>query len=199
MGRWLLALLLLPMMSPLPALGDAVDLESGRQAYQRCAVCHRADGAGREDGTFPRIAGQHRTVIAAQLTAIRSGQRPNPVMEPHAQALLDDRELADVSAYVASLPVPNEHGLGPGEELERGERLYRAECSSCHGERGEGDAERVVPAIAEQHYAYLLRRARSLASWGQNGHPRIARSLDRLTDAELRAVMDFASRLAVDD
>ena len=191
------ALLALLLASPPLAEGDApaIDLEAGRRAYERCAVCHRPDGGGRADGTFPKIAGQHSAVIEAQLGAIRSGRRSNPVMEPHAQALLDDRELAEVSAYIASLPVPPERGLGPGEELERGQRIYRADCASCHGVAGEGDPERLVPVVAGQHYAYLLRRARMLASWGQNGHPATDRPLDQLTDAELRAVMDYAARL----
>ncbi|MDJ0851644.1 MAG: cytochrome c4 [Myxococcota bacterium] len=199
--RKLTVLTLAALALATPALGDeppVVDVESGRRAYERCAVCHREDGAGRADGTFPKIAGQHSSVIEAQLVAIRSGRRPNPVMEPHARTLLDDRELSEVAAYIASLPTPSERGLGPGEELERGERIYRADCVGCHGEGGEGDAERLVPVVAGQHYAYLLRRARSMASWGRNGHPATQRPLDEFTDAELRAVIDYAARLSTD-
>jgi cytochrome c553 len=177
----------------------AVDLEPGRRAFQRCAVCHRADGAGRPDGTFPKIAGQHSSVIVAQLDAIRSGARPNPVMAPHIEVLVDEREIADVAVYVESLPAPALRGLGPGEQLEQGERIYRSECASCHGAGGEGDAVRRVPVVAGQHYAYLLRRARNLASWGQNGHPATERPLDEFSDAELRAVMDYAARLQATD
>ncbi len=173
----------------------SADLVSGERIWQRCAVCHGADGAGRPDGTFPRIAGQHDSVVRAQLAAIRSGTRSNPVMQPHVEDLVDDRELADVAAYVAALPRRGACGLGPGNDLERGERIYRETCESCHGDDGLGDAERLVPVISCQHYAYLLRRARDLASWSRNGHPATERPLDAFTDPELRAVMDYAARL----
>lgn len=180
-----------------PAAEPDADLADGRAAYERCAVCHGPDGAGRTDGTFPKIAGQYRSVVFAQLVAIRSGARPNPVMEPHAQALTDDRELEDVAAYVASLPKPAAVGLGPGDRLERGGSIYRRTCAGCHGVAGEGDAEQRVPYVAGQHYAYLLRRVRSFASWGpqSDAHPATEPPLAGFTDAELQAVVDYAGRL----
>ena len=171
------------------------DIEEGRRAYEGCTACHGEDGGGRADGTFPRIAGQHRTVIMAQLDAIRNGTRPNPIMEPHANALLDEEQVAQVAAYVAALAFRGEAGLGPGDDLERGEQLYGSDCAGCHGKRGQGDGARLVPAVAGQHFDYLLRRARSLGSWGQLRHPSEGRPLEEYTDSELRAVADFAGRL----
>jgi cytochrome c553 len=171
------------------------DLEGGRRAYERCAVCHGADGSGRADGTFPRIAGQHRSVVVAQLNAIRDRTRPNPIMAPHARALLDEEQVLQVATYVAGLAFTGEPGLGSGDDLERGERLYRSDCADCHGEGGKGNADRLVPALAGQHYSYLLRRARDLGSWQEVRHPWDGRPLEEYTDAELRAVVDFAGRL----
>lgn len=171
------------------------DLEDGRRAYERCTVCHGADGGGRADGTFPRIAGQHRAVVVAQLTAIRNGTRPNPIMASHARALLDEEQVLQVATYVAGLPFNGEPGLGPGDDLERGERLYGSDCADCHGDLGQGHAARLVPAVAGQHYDYLLRRARDLGSWQEVLHPWDGRPLEEYTDAELSAVVDFAGRL----
>jgi cytochrome c553 len=166
------------------------------RTWERCAVCHGADGSGRPDGTFPKIAGQHASVIAAQLEAIRSGTRPNPVMRPHVEVLSDARDVADIAAFVAVMPRDATCETGPGDDLERGARLYGEACASCHGEAGQGDASRAVPRIACQHYRYLLRRARQLAAWGRNGHPETEPPLARWTDADLRAVMDHAARLS---
>lgn len=178
-----------------PGADPAYDFEEGRRAYEHCTVCHGANGGGRADGTFPRIAGQHRSVVVAQLTAIRNGKRANPIMEPHARALLDEKQLVQVATYVSALAFSGKPGLGPGDDLDRGERLYGSDCAGCHGERGQGDGQRVVPALAGQHYAYLLRRARDLGSWRELRHPSGGRPLGEYTDAELRAVADFAGRL----
>jgi cytochrome c553 len=178
------------------AAGLEGDAARGAEAYQHCLVCHQPNGSGRPDGTFPRIAGQHRTVIVKQLVDIRERRRDNPVMEPHAQALLDDQEIADVAAHIAALPVPEGHGTGDGQDLERGAALYRRDCASCHGERGEGDAAGFVPALGQQHYAYLLGQVRSIAGGRRgNAHPDMQARVYDYTDDELRAVVDHASRL----
>jgi cytochrome c553 len=189
-------LLLAPNASAGEALEQVPDPAAGAAAWQRCAVCHGADGAGLPDGTFPKIAGQHASVIESQLAAIRSGERPNPVMKPHVEDLVDDRDVADVVAHVAAMPRDETCHPGPGDDLDRGARLYRDGCAECHGDRGEGDAAQGVPWLACQHYAYLLRRARLLASWGRNAHPETQPPLSELTDRDLRAVVDHAARLA---
>lgn len=182
--------------SDLAALAREGDPRSGERAYASCAVCHLPDAAGRPDGTFPRLAGQHRSVLVKQLVDIRDGRRRNPVMEPWAHALVDDREIADVAAYVASLPLPEAVGRGDGEDLERGARLYARDCAECHGERGEGAEQAFVPVLAGQHYAYLLRQLRTIAAARRaNSHPDMPARVSRYTDAELRAVVDHASRL----
>ncbi len=210
--RTLLLLALSLALPPAPAIADdtpAADTSTsgpispststsgpGARTWERCAVCHGADGAGRPDGTFPKIAGQHASVVRAQLEAIRAGERPNPVMQPHVEPLADVRDLVDVAAFVAAMPRDPVCHVGPGDDLERGARLYRERCASCHGAAGEGDAEEGVPWLACQHHAYLLRRARQLASWGRNAHPETSPPLARMTDAELRAAMDYAARLS---
>jgi cytochrome c553 len=183
----------------IPASADVVSSDGaapsdGARAWQRCAVCHGAEGAGSSDGTFPKIGGQYASVIAAQLAAIRSGERSNPVMKPHVEELSDVRDVADVAEYVAGMPRDTTCHPGPGTDLAGGQVLYDAACASCHGAVGQGASASKVPWLACQHYDYLLRRARQLASWGPSAHPNIEPPLERLTDAELRAVMDYASR-----
>jgi cytochrome c553 len=156
----------------LKLVGDPVE---GARSYVRCAVCHGPRGEGRSDGTFPALAGQHPSVIIKQLVDIREGRRRNPVMEPHARELIGPQE---------------------GTALETGSRLYQRDCLACHGAAGQGDAERFVPVVAGQHYAYLLRQIRAIAGARQRGaHAAMARIVAGYRDAELQAVADYASRM----
>ncbi len=43
------------------------DKKRGEEAYEVCGACHLPSGAGRPDGTFPQLAGQHTTVLIKQM------------------------------------------------------------------------------------------------------------------------------------
>lgn len=179
-----------------PAPADPGDPARGERAYAVCSACHLESGAGRPDGTFPQLAGQHATVLAKQLADIREGRRDNPVMHPFALTLIDAQEIEDVAAYLEALPIPPSNGVGPGTELATGGLLYERDCAGCHGAGGEGDAATRIPVIAGQHYRYLLRQVRDVAAHRRrDANPEMVAVLDAYTDAELQAVADYASRL----
>jgi cytochrome c553 len=178
------------------ALAVPGDAEAGAVAYRSCAVCHLPDGGGRTDGTFPQLAGQHREVIVKQLVDIREGRRRNPVMAPFAEALVDAQELADVAAYIETLPLPDSPAPNGGPADPEGRRLYQRDCQGCHGTRGEGDPTRFVPRLAHQHERYLLRQIRAIAAGRRdNAHPEMERLVSEYSDAELQAVVRFTKRL----
>lgn len=169
----------------------------GKAAYEVCAACHLPSGAGRPDGSFPQLAGQHATVLIKQIADIRAGRRDNPIMAPFAARLIDPQELADVAAYIQSLPIPSGNGKGPGTNLALGEQLYARDCVACHGDRGQGDAARFYPMLASQHYEYLLRQIRDVAAGRRrNANPEMARIVAVYKDEELQAVVDYVSRLS---
>ena len=178
------------------ALAMPGDPERGRAIYEVCAACHLAGGEGRSDGTFPVLASQHARVTVKQLADIRQGERENPIMHSFAATLVDPQEIADVAAYIETLPQPAANGRGPGTDLARGEELYRRDCVACHGEHGEGDGAALRPALAGQHYRYLLRQVRDVAAHRrENAECSMSRVVDTYSDAELAAVVDYASRL----
>ena len=82
------------------------DKKNGEEAYEICGACHLPSGAGRPDGTFPQLAGQHTTVLIKQMADIRAGLRDNPTMYPFAATLTDPQELADVTQ---ALPTHRQH------------------------------------------------------------------------------------------
>jgi cytochrome c553 len=177
-------------------LEDEGDVERGREAYASCAVCHQPDGSGHSDGTFPQLAGQHSSVIIKQLVDIREGRRVNPLMLPFANRLSGSQEFADVALYVSLLPRSNQNGKGTGEDLLLGAELYERDCASCHGTAGEGDAARFIPALVGQHYGYMLRQIRDIGAGRRgNAHPEMVFLAGGYSDAELMALVDYASRI----
>ncbi len=174
------------------------DIDNGRRAFLTCAVCHLPEGWGSIDGAYPQIAGQLRTVIIKQLADFRAGNRDNPLMYPFSVPgiLGGPQQLADVAAYVAELPKTPHNGVGPGTDLERGQQLYEEHCVDCHGAAGEGDVEKHIPAIAGQHYAYLLRQFDDIRTGKRrNSDPKMVEQIQGFTPDEEMAVLDYTARL----
>lgn len=174
------------------------NVERGRQVYLTCAVCHLPEGWGSVDGSYPQIAGQLRTVIIKQLADFRAGNRVNPLMYPFSVPgiLGGPQEIADVAAYVAQLPMSPHNGVGPGIALAEGEALYAERCQDCHGAAGEGDETEHVPAIAGQHFAYLMRQFNAIRTGARkNADSKMIETIGDLSPAQQLAVLDYTSRL----
>jgi cytochrome c553 len=172
------------------------DPKRGEEAYEVCGACHLPSGSGRPDGTFPQLAGQHATVLIKQIADIRAGRRDNPIMYPFAKTLVDPQELADVAAYLQTLPIPPGNGQGPGNDLGKGKELFDRDCVQCHGKQGEGNEAKFYPVLAGQHYEYMLRQIRDIAALRRrNANPDMVKVVRGYKDEELQAVVDYMSRL----
>ena len=178
---------------------DAVpDVKNGKKLFERCAPCHTTEAWGTPDGKFPQLAGQHQTVLLKQLTDIRVGNRDNPEMQPFAQpgVVGGPQGLADIAAYIATLPMDPHPGNGSGRNLARGKELYDKKCARCHGDEGEGDGEIFFPRVQGQHYAYLLRQLQWIRDGKRrNVFPGMSRRLKNLSDEDFEAMSDYISRL----
>ena len=180
------------------ALARTPDLDNGRRVYQTCAVCHRPEGWGTRDGTYPQVAGQLPEVIIKQLADFRARNRDNPIMYPFAVpgTLGGVQEIADVAAYIAQLPMNPENATGPGDDLEHGKQLYQENCAHCHGENGEGVAEQHMPLIQGQQYRYLVRQFEWIRDGKRrNADPKMVEQIQNFTPRDVAAVMDYTSRL----
>lgn len=181
------------------ALALKGDVARGEAAFVICQGCHRVGAVGRADGSYPRLAGQHATVLIKQLTDIRSGRRSNPKMLPFADhQSLSVQEIADIATYLQQLPVPADQGQGDGRDLTRGAKLYEKDCATCHGPNGEGKADQFYPRLSGQHYRYLLRENRLIRNGERrNANPDMANAISGYSDEDLAAVADYISRLPV--
>lgn len=178
------------------ALKKKGSVKDGEEVFEICSACHLPSGAGRPDGTFPQLAGQHATVIIKQIADIRAKLRDNPIMYPFATTLTDPQQLADVSAYIQALPIPHDNGKGPGTDLETGKKLFERDCQKCHGANGEGDAAKFFPVLAGQHYKYMLRQATEIRDGKRrNANPDMVKIIKTYDDKQIDSIVDYMSRL----
>lgn len=180
------------------------DVENGLDVYEVCAACHLPEGWGTKDGTFPQIAGQIPRVAIKQLADIREGNRDNPTMYPFAlpKSIGDAQALADVVGYMAKLPMNPDNGKGEWAEgtaeFEQGKKLYADNCVKCHGEQGEGNAEKFYPLVQGQHYQYMLRQFEWIRDGKRrNANPDMVEQIKNFSDKDMQMVINYTSRIPV--
>ena len=93
--------------APVPGVPDAsAEAEAGRkifndgiaaQSVPACKACHGDHGEG--NAVIPRLAGQHRDYIEAQLQAFATKARANDIMHENSKNLTAE-QIRDVAAFV---------------------------------------------------------------------------------------------------
>jgi len=179
------------------------DIDNGRRQFAICARCHLPEAWGTRDGSYPQLAGQHVNVLMKQLLDIRSGRRANPTMRPFVQqrTIGGYQNLADVVAYISTLPMTPAPDQGPWEpetaEFREGAEIYTARCASCHGIDGGGDNARGYPRLQGQHYRYMQRQAHLVRDGLRAVEPGMAAVLAALTAAQVDKALNYVSYLPI--
>jgi cytochrome c553 len=204
-GAVLLCLLQPSQASPLKVdelVRQTLQLDSnaqrGAKIYAaRCAGCHGPGAIGDATAVIPSLAGQRRAYLVKQLADFSELERDSKDMHAVTRSGLSNPQAwADVSAYLNGLPPLKYPQAGAQEEVELGEAIYQQHCSSCHEEDARGDDDGFVPSLRDQHYTYLVRQMRSIASWHRvNIDEDLVRFLDSMADDEQTAVAAYLSRL----
>jgi cytochrome c553 len=88
------------------AAGNIANGEALVKKYS-CAACHGADFNKPVDPSYPKLAGQYPDYLAHALVAYKRGDgangRNNAIMAGQVKAL-SDKDIADIAAYLGSLP-----------------------------------------------------------------------------------------------
>lgn len=156
----------------------AQSLARGKDINTTCAGCHGEFGQGGTRGEYPRLAGQRKAHLVAQLQAFRKRTRINLPMYPYTQEReLSDTDLEDVSAYLAALVLPTAWPEFKPEDdaltrltatekvmiiprvpgnLEQGGQLFQKDCATCHGDDGMGRGK--SPRLVGQYTSYLKKQ-----------------------------------------
>jgi cytochrome c553 len=173
------------------------DPSRGEAAFEPCQGCHRKDASGRVSGAYPRLSGQHATVLMKQIVDIRAGRRTNEKMEPFIEDhVLTPYQIADLAAWLQALPISPNNGKGPGTGVSRGKQLYDKDCADCHGAKGEGRSTSYYPMVAAQHYRYLLREAQFIRDGDRrNSNPDMVQVIKGYGITDLEAVADYMAQL----
>lgn len=175
--------------------GDPV---KGKESFRGCQGCHKSDAAGVREGVYPRLTGQHASVLIKQITEIRAGIRSNPKMLPFVEdPAIAMEEIGDIAAYLSTLTSVRENGKGAEDMSVRGKKVFMDnKCFECHGKNGEGNAAKSYPVLASQHYGYLLREMKLIMTGVRgNSNPDMVKAISKLSQSDLEAAADFLSRL----
>jgi cytochrome c553 len=197
----------LAMASDTPA-GDP---EAGKALYGACIACHGSNGQGNPALNSPGIAGQSQSYLMRQLWDFKQGNRgakPGDTfgaqMRPMAMALPDGVAIANVAAYIASLPTTVPEATIEGDVV-AGEKQYISKCGACHGGKGWGNEALFTPRLTIIGDAYLLRQVQNFKSglrgafenarYGQQ----MAMMAKTVSDEELNDIAAFLNELAAEE
>jgi cytochrome c553 len=164
----------------------------------QCASCHGKKALGNARRSIPALAGQRRAYLIKQMADFAELDRDATQMHVvMAQAKVHDPQAwSDLAGYLNSLPIPSRSQTGDGRNLELGEASYQQWCVSCHADDGRGDDDGFVPSLRNQHYSYVLKEMRAMATGHRvNLDPELMRFLDSLAADELAGIADYVSRL----
>lgn len=154
----------------------AGNAEAGKALYATCAACHGPGGEGNVALNAPKLSGQGAWYVERQLRQFKAGARGTQdkdvygkLMAPMAATLADDAAIANVAAYVASLPDAAVAATVQGN-VDAGRRRY-ATCAACHGADGRGIAATNAPRIKGMSDWYIARQLGNFREGIRGSHP----------------------------
>lgn len=162
-----------------------------------CSSCHGLRGNS-ISSMFPRLAGQPRDYLEAQLRAFRGHSRADPHAKTYMwgmAARLTDAQIAEIAGYYSALP-PAGSEPDPSPQSAVGARIFIEgiasqdvpACAGCHGEKAEGKG--AAPRLAGQHPAYLERQLEWYLSKARD-NPVMYESTKNLTPEQIAAVTAY--------
>ena len=163
-----------------------------------CAACHGMDGNSTVP-TFPKLAARHPEYIVRELNEFISGKRKSDIMAPIA-ATLDASDFKLLGTYFGKQKPTSGQSTDP-KGAEEGRKLYFEgneqtgvpACEGCHGTKAEGNSK--FPRLAGQHSEYLVKQIYDFRTNVRNT-TRIMREVSvRMTDAEIKAVVEYVNTL----
>jgi len=198
------------------------DAAKGEQLYTNgdaargvlaCASCHGAAG----NSTIPLnpnlSAMPHEYLVKQLIDFAPKDEKSAParggadgaasVMTPFASALTEE-DRQNIAYYLAQQPLdPDAAATATNEAtMERGQHIWRGglpdrgvpACAGCHSPNGAGVPGN-FPRLSGQHPAYLATQLKLFRSGDRHNNTIMHDIADRMTDADIAAVADYAAGL----
>jgi cytochrome c oxidase subunit II len=132
---------------------SAGDATAGAALYAVCSSCHGQQGEGNPALHAPKLAGQADWYLVRQINSFKAGLRGaqekdtyGQTMAPMAATLPDDAAINNVVAYIKTLP---DQPAAPTLQTDAGHgRSLYGNCSTCHGNQGQGIRATNAPRLA---------------------------------------------------
>ena len=142
---------------------NAQDVAHGAVDYKLCASCHGFKGQGNALVNAPALAAQEDWYLERQIRNFRDEVRGGSSEDVHgfamskmARGLDSDEKIADIVAYIRTLPAPSP-ATTVNADAERG-RAHYATCVACHGESAQGNPALNAPSLATTDDWYQVRQ-----------------------------------------
>ncbi len=124
----------------------------GAQKALVCSACHGF--AGNAPGnTVPILAGINANYFKKAIKDYAEGKRTSPEMEPYSKYVVQFG-IDDIAGYFAAQKKQPVKVKTDPKAVSRGATLA-TQCISCHGPKGDGDADKVIPALRGQSAGFV--------------------------------------------
>ena len=208
-GGLVLALALTLALPGCTSLGSSRDeanpeVTGATLAAQVCSNCHGLSGESISP-MFPKLAGQQRDYLAAQLADFKAHDRSDARGEQYMWGFthLSAKQVDELADYFSSQPAMA-RGEGPAALVARGEVIFRQgiadagvlPCMACHGDSAQGNG--VIPRLAGQHASYIVAQIKVFKN--TDHRPRGAamkQEIHALSDDDVLAVAQYMESAGV--
>ncbi|MGY0230166.1 cytochrome bc1 complex diheme cytochrome c subunit [Longispora urticae] len=150
--------------------------EEGKRLYDvSCITCHGPDGQGVQD-RGPSLIGVGSAAVEFQVSTGRMPMAAQGAQAPRKAPVFNDEQTKALGEYIQELGGgPQLPGEYKSENLANGGRLFRVNCSQCHGYTGGGGAlssGKYAPSLGEatsaQLYGAMLTGPQNMPVFGDN-------------------------------
>ena len=148
----------------------------GKPLYAVCGSCHGMQAEGNPALHAPKLSGQEDWYLKRQLQSYKQGARGThakdvfgKMMAPMAATLADDAAIANVVAYIKTLPDNPAPATVEGN-AKNGQKPY-ATCAACHGADGRGIQAMNAPGLKGMSDWYTVTQLKNFKQGIRGAHP----------------------------
>ena len=135
------------------------DPAAGEVMFRQCALCHGQRGQGILGGKYPRIASMPEYYLLNALHDYQAGERGYDAMVVvGALQTAEEQDLVNLAAYISDLDITLDVPGPEDGDPRSGKRMYKSDCKTCHGRKGEGKSRKESPPLRGQYHEYLQRQ-----------------------------------------